>query len=66
MYCSLTCQKHHQVAHGLVRNSTSETDSPSKQNTVTRKAGGQKEADKEMQVCNSVGLFLFVFVDSCI
>ncbi|KAJ9549801.1 hypothetical protein OSB04_022344 [Centaurea solstitialis] len=39
-----------QVAHGLVRNSASETDSPSKQNTVTRKAGGQKEADKEMQV----------------
>lgn len=39
-----------QVARGLVRNSASETDSPSKQNMVTRKAGGQKEADKEMQV----------------
>ncbi|KAI3501545.1 hypothetical protein L1887_29416 [Cichorium endivia] len=38
------------VAHGLGPNCTGETDSPSKQNTVTRKAGGQKEAVKEMQV----------------
>lgn len=28
------------------------TESPSKQNMVTRKAGGQKEVTKEMQVCN--------------
>ncbi|GKB37355.1 DNA repair endonuclease UVH1, partial [Tanacetum coccineum] len=39
-----------QVAHGLSRNSASETESPSKLNMVTRKAGGQKEASKETQV----------------
>ncbi|KAD5316854.1 hypothetical protein R6Q59_032077 [Mikania micrantha] len=39
-----------QVAHGLGLSSASETESPSKQNMVTRKAGGQKEARKEMQV----------------
>lgn len=39
-----------QVAHGLGLNSASETESPSKQNMVTRKAGGQKEASKEMRV----------------
>lgn len=37
-----------QVAHGL--GLKSDTESPSKQNMVTRKAGGQKEASKEMQV----------------
>ncbi|KAD0650523.1 hypothetical protein E3N88_43931 [Mikania micrantha] len=42
--------KYHQVAHGLGLSSASETESPSKQNMVTRKAGGQKEARKEMQV----------------
>ncbi|KAJ0779080.1 putative ERCC4 domain, RuvA domain 2, restriction endonuclease type II [Helianthus annuus] len=39
-----------QVAHGLGLASANETESPSKQNMVTRKAGGQKEARKEMQV----------------
>ncbi|KAL8207886.1 hypothetical protein R6Q57_007298 [Mikania cordata] len=39
-----------QVAHGLGLSSASETESPSKQNMVTRKAGGQKEARKEMQI----------------
>ncbi|KAI7738617.1 hypothetical protein M8C21_011478 [Ambrosia artemisiifolia] len=39
-----------QVAHGLGLSSAGETESPSKQNMVTRKAGGQKEARKEMQV----------------
>ncbi|KAK9076608.1 hypothetical protein SSX86_004942 [Deinandra increscens subsp. villosa] len=39
-----------QVAHGLGLSSVNETESPSKQNMVTRKAGGQKEARKEMQV----------------
>nr|XP_043608295.1 DNA repair endonuclease UVH1 [Erigeron canadensis] len=39
-----------QVAHGLGLISASQTESPSKQNMVTRKAGGQKEASKEMQV----------------
>ncbi|XP_071692689.1 DNA repair endonuclease UVH1 [Rutidosis leptorrhynchoides] len=39
-----------QVAHGLGLNSAIDTESPSKQNSVTRKAGGQKGATKEMQV----------------
>lgn len=51
------CQKYHQVAHGLGLNAASETESPSKQNMVTRKAGGQKEAKKEMQVSNLITIF---------
>ncbi|XP_076915461.1 DNA repair endonuclease UVH1-like [Bidens hawaiensis] len=39
-----------QVAHGLGLNSVNETESSSKQNMLTRKAGGQKEAIKQMQV----------------
>lgn len=54
----LTCEMYDQVAHGLGQNTTTETESPSKQNMVTRKAGGQKEAVKEMQVCNLVTPFL--------
>ncbi|XP_076912094.1 DNA repair endonuclease UVH1-like [Bidens hawaiensis] len=39
-----------QVAHGLGLSSVNEMESPSKQNMLTRKAGGQKEAIKQMQV----------------
>ncbi|KAD5317667.1 hypothetical protein E3N88_17613 [Mikania micrantha] len=50
--------KYHQVAHGLGLSSVSETESPSKQNMVTRKAGGQKEARKEMQVIVDMRKFM--------
>ncbi|XP_023758926.1 DNA repair endonuclease UVH1 isoform X2 [Lactuca sativa] len=39
-----------QVQSFIIFDPTTETESPSKQNMVTRKAGGQKEAVKEMQV----------------
>ncbi|KAL2348212.1 hypothetical protein Fmac_002212 [Flemingia macrophylla] len=39
-----------QSGHCLGLNSTSESDLNTPQNSVTRKAGGRKEADKEMQV----------------
>ncbi|KAL2336942.1 hypothetical protein Fmac_011388 [Flemingia macrophylla] len=47
-----------QSGHCLGLNSTLESDLNTPQNSVTRKAGGRKEADKEMQVIVDIREFM--------
>lgn len=42
----------YQSGHGLGFNSTLDSDLNTTLNSITRKAGGRKEVDKEMQVCD--------------
>lgn len=51
----------YQEGLGLGLNPSIEPQSLSTQNSVTRKAGGRKEGDKEMQVCFS-SLFIFILL----
>lgn len=51
-----------QGGHCLGLNSTLEADLNTPQNSITRKAGGRKEVDKDMQVCD---IFCVVY-DLCL
>lgn len=42
----------YQSGHGLGLNSTVDSNLNTTQNSITKKAGGRKEVDKEMQVCD--------------
>lgn len=54
-----------QDGHCLAVSSSVETQATSSQNAITRKAGGRKEAEKEMQVHHSSVCELFNFRKSC-
>lgn len=51
-----------QSGHCLGLNYTLESDLNTPQNSVTRKAGGRKEADKEMQVCDNILCMMIIFL----
>lgn len=51
-----------QSGHSLGLNSTLESDLTTPQNSVTRKAGGRKEADKEMQVCDNFLCMMIIYL----
>lgn len=51
-----------QSEHCLGSNYAYESDLNTLQNSVTRKAGGRKEADKEMQVCDNFLCMLIIYL----